>query len=358
MAQMRLGIVGCGEVIQIIHLPSLALLPDLFAVTALCDVSAATLNGVGDQWNIAARFTDYHDLVQWPDVDAVLVTNPHAYHAEVAIAAMRAGKHVFIEKPMCITLRQADEIIAAQRETGMTAHVGYMRRFAPAFAEACRLVAEMEPIQLARVHNVMGRNTLVIAQATRVIRGDDVPDGVLAAGRQLQTDLVREAIGEASPEMQGAYLLLLGLSSHDISAMRELLGMPRRVLYAAQRQGGRYLSAAFDYGAYVCQFETGVDTIPRNDTYIEVYSPNRTVTVRYDTPYIRNLPARVSVTEPNGAGGVVQRVEHPNWEDQFVVEWRAFHASVTNGDTPKTAPSDARQDLELFAEIARLMQAG
>jgi len=358
MARIRLGIVGCGEVVQIIHLPTLALLPDQFTVTALCDVSATVLGGVGDQWGVARRDTDYRNLLRSPDVDAVLVTNPHAYHTEVVQAACAAGKHVFVEKPMCLTLAEADAIIAAQARAGVTVQVGYMRRYAPAFVEACCLVREMDTIQLAHMHDVIGRNALIIGQVARVIRGTDVPADLIAAGQALQAERVREAIGDAPPDVWSAYMLLLGLSSHDISAMRELLGVPERVLYAAQRQGGRYLTAAFDYGTYVCHFETGVDTLPRSDTYMAVYGPARTVHLRYGTPYVRNLPIRLTVTEPDGAGGVSERTVQPSWEDAFHIEWRAFHHNVTTGTAPKTTPTDARQDLALFGEMARLMMGG
>src|SRR5260221_3548385 len=127
---VRVGIVGCGEVAQIIHLPTLRELPDRFQVTALCDVSRAVLDGVGDTWGVARRFVDYRDLVASPEVDAVLVANPHVLHAEVALAAMAAGKHVLIEKPMCIAIEEADTLIAAQQRSGMVAQVGYIRRYA------------------------------------------------------------------------------------------------------------------------------------------------------------------------------------------------------------------------------------
>lgn len=138
--QLRLGIVGCGEVTQVCHLPSLALLPDLFRVTALCDASRAVAEGVGDAWRVPTRGTDYRELVARADVDAVLVAAPHALHAEIALAALAAGKHTLIEKPMCLTMREAGAIVAAQRAAGVVAQVGYMRRHAPAFARACGLV--------------------------------------------------------------------------------------------------------------------------------------------------------------------------------------------------------------------------
>jgi predicted dehydrogenase len=356
MEQLRVGIVGCGEVAQIIHLPSLNQLADQFTVTALCDVSEQVLQAVGDQWRVPKRYHDYRDLVVLDDVDAVLIANPDAYHAEVALAAIAAGKHVLIEKPMCITLGEADAISAAQERAGVTVQVGYMRRYAPAFVEACRQLPMLGDIRLARVHDVLGRNALIVNRTSRVVRGGDVPADVSAAGQRLRDQRITEAIGEAPAELRGAYGLLLGLSSHDLSAMRELLGMPKRVLYAAQRQGGLYLSGAFDYGTYVCQFESGVDNIARFDAHLEVYGYERVLRVQYDTPYVRNLPIRWQVTEANGQGGVVERAESPTWGDAFVAEWQAFYENVAERWPSKTPPADFRKDLELFRDMIALMR--
>ncbi|MFN8470501.1 MAG: Gfo/Idh/MocA family oxidoreductase, partial [Caldilineaceae bacterium] len=133
MDQIRVGIVGCGEVTQIIHLPSLYRLSDQFTVTAICDVSPTVLEGVGTKWNVAKRYVHYQDLLSDPNVDAVLVANPHIYHAEVVIAACGAGKHVLVEKPAALNMPEADAMQAAQERAGVVVQVGYMRRYAPAF---------------------------------------------------------------------------------------------------------------------------------------------------------------------------------------------------------------------------------
>jgi predicted dehydrogenase len=357
MTILQVGIVGCGEVTQLMHLPSLLQLNDKFQVTALCDVSPKVLEGVGSIWNVAKRFRDYHELVEQADVGVVLIANPNPYHAEVALAAIAAGKHVLIEKPMCISLKEADAIIAAaSQQPQVTVQVGYMRRYAPAFVEACRLVPGVGAIRLARVHDVLGWNSLFIKDTSRSVRGDDMPADVIAQGQRMQDERIAEAIGEVPPELCSAYSLMLGLSSHDLSAMRELLGMPRKVLCATQRQGGSYLSATFDYGGYVCQFETGIDNIPRFDAHLEVYGEEQVLRVQYDTPYVRNLPIRLFTTEANGRGGVVERAEHPAWGDAFVAEWRAFYENVIEQRVPKTSSADFRQDLELFHDMIALMR--
>lgn len=359
MAQFRVGIIGCGEVVQVMHLPSLHRLSDRFRVTALCDVSRAVLDGVGDHWQVTKRFLDYRELIEQDDVDVVLIANPHADHALTTLACIAAGKHVLVEKPMCMNLRECDEILAALECNDVIVQVGTMRRYAPAFVEACRLVRELDEVRLAHVHDVIGDDDGVVRNTSRVIRPTDVEDSVIAAGRAAQKAAIRAAIGEAPPDLEMAYLVLLALSSHDLSAMRELLGLPKRVLHASQRQGGLYLTATFDYGDYVCQFETGIDSIPRTDTWMEVYARNQVIRVQYDTPYVLNMPIRLLVTRSNERGGVVQQAIHPTWGNMFVDEWEAFYENLVAGRAPKTSAADFRHDLVLFeAMIALMRQSG
>jgi predicted dehydrogenase len=355
--QLRLGIVGCGEVVQVCHLPSLALLPEHFRITAVCDISATARAAVAQRSGAEHQLADYRALLERADIDAVLVANPHAFHSQVTLAALAAGKHVLVEKPMCLTLREADAIAAAQQASGRVVQVGTMRRYAPAFIEAGRLVRQLTAIRLAHVRGVLGRNALITGQATRVIVGRDITAEQSAAGQALEQQLMDEAIGPVAAPLRSAYRLLLGLSTHDLSTMRELLGRPQRLLYAAQRHEGRWLTAAFDYGDYICHFETGADDIPRFDSFLAVYGGQRHIRVDYDTPYVRHLPVRLTVTDANGAGGVSQLISHPNWGDPFIEEWRAFHEHVTAGRPVKNSPVDFRQDLEIFAAMIQRMQA-
>jgi predicted dehydrogenase len=355
--RIRVGFVGCGEVAQIMHWPSLYQLSDHFQVTALCDVSPLILEQLGKLWSIQTLTTDHRELVARSDVDAVLIANPNAFHAEMTLDAIAAGKHVLVEKPMCVTRREADQIVAAQTNSNVVVQVGYMRRYAPAFLEGCQAVKTMKEIKFARVRDFLGSNSLIIDPTSRVIRDQQLPESVKNDAKLRDEALVDEALGGTPlPEHRRAYAVMLGLSSHDLSAMRELLGVPNKVLFAAQRGGGRYLAAAFDYGPFVCQFETGIDGIPRFDAHLEVYGSQKVIRIQYDTPYVRNLPIRLFVTEDNGRGGVTTVNSNPAWGDPFVAEWKAFYENITENRPPKTGPADFVHDLELFAEMARQMR--
>jgi predicted dehydrogenase len=257
---------------------------------------------------------------------------------------------------MCMTLAEADMLLAEEQASGRVAQVGYMRRHAAAFTEAKQSLQSMTDIRLARVHAVIGRNALIIGELADVVRPTDLPPSSAEALRTAAAERTVAAIGSAPETLQSAYALLLGLSSHDLSAMRDLLGVPARVLYAASRGvDGRAISAAFDYGGFVCQFETLVDSIPRFDSHIEVYTPGRVLRVEYDTPYVRGIPGRI-VTDDVGADGLARHTVRHAWKDSFEIEWRNFHDNVAGNRRPAMSLSDAREDLVLFREMIECMR--
>jgi predicted dehydrogenase len=104
---IRLGIVGCGEVTASRHLPALRHVSGV-QVSALSDINPARLERVAGQFGVARRYTDYRRLIEAVEVDAVAVCVPPQLHAEVTLAALEAGKHVFIEKPLALSLEECD----------------------------------------------------------------------------------------------------------------------------------------------------------------------------------------------------------------------------------------------------------
>ncbi len=96
----RIGVVGCGLIAQVMHLPYLAELTDRFEIAALCDLSSQVVSGCGARYGVARTFTRWEEMLDEP-LDAVLVATS-GDHAPIAIAAAEAGRHVFVEKPMAL----------------------------------------------------------------------------------------------------------------------------------------------------------------------------------------------------------------------------------------------------------------
>src|SRR6266699_995852 len=255
---MKVGVVGLGEVAQVIHLPILQDHSDKFEIAAICDISQELLSALGERYTVPAahRYTDYANLARQGDLDAVFVLNSDEYHTDTALAAIRHGKHVLIEKPMCLTRQDADKIIKARDEAGVKVMVGYMRRYAPAFVEAVEHVRALEKINYARVRDIIGQNAQFVSQSSVVLRPDDLPKEAIRDRAERASRQVKTAIGDAPQDLVGTYRLLCGLSSHDLSAMRELLGMPKRVI--AARKWGFFLTALFAYEGCTVTFETGI----------------------------------------------------------------------------------------------------
>jgi predicted dehydrogenase len=355
MTKVKVGLVGLGEIAQIIHLPILQLYIDKFEIAAICDISQELLTALGKRYNVPSqsRYTDYHDIAAQRNLDALLVLNSDEYHTDSALAALQHGKHVLIEKPMCLTRQEAEAIIKARDEAGVHVMVGYMRRYAPAFVQAVEHVRALEKINYARVRDIIGQNALFVEQSSVVLRPKDIPPEAMRDRGERASRLVKAAIGEAPPELVSTYRLLCGLSSHDLSAMRELLGMPRRVI--AARQWDSFLTALFAYESFTVSFETGIDHNLRFDAHIQVYGETKEIRVQYDTPYIRQLPTRLFINET--LGGVFEEREiRPTFTDAYTAELLHFYEVVTRNTQPKTSAEDFLYDLDLFEMIINALR--
>jgi len=356
--RLNVGLIGLGEVAQIIHLPVLASLQDRYRIAALCDISPGLVQHIGRQYRVDRLYTDMADLAKQEDLDVVFVLNSDEYHTDSAIQALHNGKHVFIEKPMCLTQKEADAIIAARNRCNAIVMVGYMRRYAASFVEAVKAIGGLGSVTYARVRDIIGPNHYFIRPTSRTVSFDDIPEAAKADRKARADRLGREATGLApdSP-LFGAYRFLTGLGSHDLSAMREALGMPRGVVGAkfTQQKDSVFLTVIFDYGTFSVTYETGMDQQGRFDAHIEVYASRKSVKVQYDTPYIRHLPTRWFVSETEGEH-YRESVMRPTLTDPYTLELEHLHEAITGGRPVKTTPEDYKKDLLMFQMIMNSLQ--
>ncbi|MBS4179001.1 Gfo/Idh/MocA family protein [Lederbergia citrea] len=350
MTKLKAGIIGLGEVAQTVHLPILQQLSSKFEISALCDISVKLLERLGEQYRVGNLYTDAVELTKQEDLDVVFVLNSDEYHTDCVVAAAENKKHILVEKPMCLTLADADKIIEARDKNNVQVMVGYMRRFAPAFIEGVEEIKKMDKINYAKVRDIIGPNIMMIEQSHNVHRFNDIPESAMEDRWTRASNMVQEAIGDAPADIRNAYRLLCGLSSHDLSAMRELIGFPKQVVSAVQWNGGGYINAIFEHDGFYTSFETGVDQQRRFDAHLEVFGETKQVKIQYNTPYIRQLPTTLSIKETVGEA-FEEREIRPTFKDAYVEELEYFYDVVTQGKTPKTTPEDFKEDLKLFNMI-------
>lgn len=349
MEKLKIGIIGLGSVAQIIHLPILEVLHEKFEIGALCDVSPGLLKWAGEKYHVQNLYLDARELVKQQDLDAVFVLNSSEYHAECTIAAVQQGKHVLVEKPMVLNTADADAIIAAKNKSGAKVMVGYMRRYAPAFTRAVEEMKSLGDIQYAKVRGLYP-DYPYISQTASVRAFDDIPASAKHERQTINQQMIDQELGDIPRKNKDTFGWLCGLGCHDLTAMRELIGMPQRVASAVHWKDGGFLVATFEYEGFYATYEMVRDRNGRFDAHIEVFGNTKQLKVQYDTPYIRHLPTTLTIGETQNEE-YSKTVIRPTYKDPYTVEIEYFYNVVTQDMEPKTSPADYKEDLALFKMI-------
>ncbi|MHB8064651.1 MAG: Gfo/Idh/MocA family protein [Ruminiclostridium sp.] len=121
--KMRIGVVGLGLIWEKVHMPIIDKMTESFEITAFCVRDAQKIKRWQVKYPSASAYTDYNELVKDDNIDAVIVATPITLNAVVTKAALKAGKHVFVEKPLSCFVNEVDELIALEKTTGKKIYV-------------------------------------------------------------------------------------------------------------------------------------------------------------------------------------------------------------------------------------------
>ncbi|TLS49536.1 Gfo/Idh/MocA family oxidoreductase [Paenibacillus antri] len=156
----RIAIVGCGGIANGKHMPSLSKLNNIEMV-AFCDIVEERAVAAAEKYGAegAKTYTDYTELLKDASIDIVHVCTPNDSHANIAIAALEAGKHVMSEKPMAKTAADAKRMVEAAKRTGKKLTVGYNNRFRPDSQHLKKVCedGELGEIYFAKAHAIRRR---------------------------------------------------------------------------------------------------------------------------------------------------------------------------------------------------------
>ena len=137
---IHIGVAGCGKIAQVRHLPEYHDREDV-CVWGLYDLNPDRTQSLAKQYH-AKAYASYEDMLSDPDLDAVSICSANAFHADMAIAALKAGKHVLCEKPMATTMEDCERMVQTARETGKVLMIAQNQRLAAAHLKARELVAD------------------------------------------------------------------------------------------------------------------------------------------------------------------------------------------------------------------------
>ncbi len=348
MARIRIGVVGCGGIAQVQHLPNLAARPDDFEIAVLCDRSARLASSVAEDFHVSRHVTDYRDLLA-ADVDAVLLCHGDP-KTEIAVASLEAGVHTFIEKPMCYTLADADAIIDAARTSNRIAQMGYMKVYDPAFELAQREVSALDSIRFIQANHMHTANAHYLRQF-RLRQADDLPE----RPKQRTPPGPRTPLGEIPPHVERAFFVATGSMIHDIYGLRLLFGLPERVVSTEIWNGGQGITTILEYGMGARCALTWVESpdVRAFKETVEVYADDRRITLSYPTGYARGILSTVTIHGVDADDRAYTSEPAIEWEGAFMRELRHFHACIVDGETCRTPVDAARDDVALLIDIVR-----
>lgn len=350
-SRVRIGIIGCGAIAQVQHLPFVSELAEEYELTAVCDVSAGAVDYAARRFHVPLKFTDHREMLAG-DLDAVLLCQSDPKTAAI-IDCLKVGKHVLVEKPICFSPAESTAINKAVASSGKVALAGYTKLYEPAFERARTEVSAMEDVRFVQVNHLHPSNDLHVAQF-RTRRFDDVPAKVVEQNRAARAEAIHAAIGTVEPAIVRAFGLLSGSMIHDLYGLRALFGRPTKVVGTEIWQDGWAVSTTLQYASGFRCVATWVDLPDLWDFHetLEVYSSRKRVLVSYETGFSR-AHSQLRIHGIDGSGSTYSTEPALDWESPFRRELRHFHECITRGARPRSPISETGDDIELIIDIVK-----
>ncbi len=327
MQPIRLGVVGPGLIWEKAHRPVLERMEEAFRITVFSGRSEHSRRVAAAEYPGAAFETDYRELVRRSDVDAVLVLTPIPLNAPVTLAALEAGKEVYLEKPMARTAEEGEAIARLARERSLRVFV-------------------LEQVAYDATYERMAE----------ILQSGEIGDIVLYERvTHRMVDWIEHTVGgygatkwRIQPEFPLGSLFDGG--HHDIAALSMLFGAPQRVSASGLQLRPEY--GKYDQVLMLFDYREPLRGIFSHSTYL---GGDRNYF------YVRGTEGLVAA---EGGGLLVQdregrerRVEVPP-ENSHERMWRAFARALREGGEPSYTLAHAHQDLRTLLAVERSIKEG
>ncbi|KAE8419986.1 hypothetical protein BDV36DRAFT_293637 [Aspergillus pseudocaelatus] len=201
--------------------------------------------------------------------------------------------------------------------------------------------------------DIIGPNSAFVSQSETFpkrftdISPEDIEDKTTRATELVRQALVAECGVPVTESSTSMWRILGGLGNHDLSAMREALGMPTKVL-------GANLGVLFQYPGFAVSYASGMDSVPRFDAHIEIYSQKKIGPHAVRHSLREGLPTTLHICEKVG-DGYRETIIRRTYEDPYTLQLKELYSWVVHGTLVKTTVEDAELDSQIFQMI---MKAG
>lgn len=351
MDKVKVGVIGCGYMAQMAHIPCLAAHPQV-EIVALCDFRKEVADALCRKWNIQHSTASVEQLLAM-DVDAVFVLTPVQWHLHNIEAALKAGKRVFTEKPAAMSAASVRQLIDAERKSGQRVTVGYMKR-RDANIEALKTLqgkSDWGRLLYVRTHSFIGSHwNAAINDVFPVVASSEVPafdpKPLDPAPVWLGGERNADFYSFANP-----YYALLDTGCHSVNLLRHLAGAEPEVKAVRNRNGVRLVD--FDFAGVPGIMEFCINfAMHRWDEVTELYYEKASITIKTPPPLDMQSSAEIDLYEEEGAlHRCIQLEDNRQWAFKRQIE--AFVADTLAGADGSGLP-DAGKDVDLIERIYRM----
>jgi predicted dehydrogenase len=354
--RLRVGVIGCGMIAQVMHLPHLAELDDRFQVEALCDLDQPLAEACANRYRVPEVFTDWRDLVA-QSLDVVMVLTSGS-HAPAAIAACRSGANVFVEKPMCLTVAEGRQMVTEAEKASVQLMVGTMKRYDPAYLRLLELLPDAGDVPLVRVTTLESPGEPYIA-AYPLLRGGGPPKEVIEQLRADEARVLADLLPDADENTRYCYRwMLLDNLVHELNMLRGAIGEPDRINFA--RLDRKVVELSLTFGRTECHLSwVDLPGMARYSQELAFFGLEKRLTLDLPSPYLRGMPTQLRVEGGHtGSPHSYEAVETISYEEAFKRELVELHDAIVNGRSPRTDGRDGLRDVALCFEIAQSHHRG
>ena len=365
--KIRICVVGCGAIAQIMHIPHLIDYHELFDLVALVDTNLELVTEVALKYRIRNTCTTLEEALIHYDFDAVLLSNSGSHTKEVLLA-IESKKHIFVEKPVTWNTEELISLIQMTATDDQIIQIGYHKLYDPSTRYVKEMLSNIKHLSCIRITVDHPANDLGLA-SHRIIRGKDaIQTGYPklqawdefvqiqlddVAGADL-TPLVEQALKEVpqTKSMKIIYGMLVSSIIHHIYMLRYFYGDPVSIASADIWRNGMSINIVFQYSEKTYAI-LNWNYLPYLNVYRETYEflgDDIRIELSFPSPYAWQEPSPITISRGDKLNVNVEQVTLGRSE-AFAEELIEFAETINNGKRPVANLDFAFGDMQLVDRI-------
>ncbi|MCX7599139.1 MAG: Gfo/Idh/MocA family oxidoreductase [Armatimonadetes bacterium] len=354
MEDLRIAIIGAGFMSQAAHIHCFQLAQGA-RVIGLASGRSKLREAVASRFSIPQEYDSWQEVAADPEIDAAVVSLPPEFNPDVVCGLLEAGKHVFAEKPMALSLRQAQRMADAADAAGRILMMGFMKRYDTGVERAKRFwdetvaTGEMGALICGRVWCLLGGNWTANQHLIVPILRTDEPQATKPVA-DLGPDWLPEELGRGVLGFESLFYAFNHVHSHNVNLLRYFMGDDYEVTWADLRH--RTKVANLRYGDALITFEVGGTTSAYGfEEGMEFHFEGGWMEILTPPPLLMQGAAHVRIYR----GGHMMELSQPmgDWDWSFRRQAQHFVDCVRAGCQPLSSGADSVGDLAMVEAIFR-----